>query len=114
MKPAQWRGDVALAAIALVWGSTFVLVKAALADVSTMLFLALRFGLATLALAAIYAARRRSWRAGGFGAGLWVGAFLYAGYLLQTVGLRYTTPAKSGFVTGMYIVVVPLLSAAVY
>ncbi len=114
MKPAQWRGDLALAAIALVWGSTFVLVKTALADVSTMLFLALRFGMATVALAAIYALRGRSWRLGGFRAGAWVGAFLYVGYLLQTLGLRFTTPAKSGFITGMYIVVVPLLSAAVY
>ena len=114
MKPAQWRGDLALVAIALVWGSTFVLVKTALADVSTLLFLALRFGLATLALMAIYAARRRSWRLGRLGAGLWVGVLLYVGYLLQTVGLRYTTPAKSGFITGMYIVVVPLLSAAAY
>jgi drug/metabolite transporter (DMT)-like permease len=114
MRPSQWRGDLALAAIALVWGSTFVLVKSALDDVSTMLFLAIRFSLATLALLLIHFIRRRSWRMGRFGAGAAVGAFLYIGYLLQTLGLRFTTPAKSGFITGMYIVVVPLLSAAVY
>jgi drug/metabolite transporter (DMT)-like permease len=79
-----------------------------------MLFLAIRFALATIALLGVYALRGRSWRLGGFGAGAAVGAFLYIGYLLQTLGLRLTTPAKSGFITGMYIVVVPLLSAAVY
>ena len=114
MRPPQWRGDLALAAIALVWGSTFVLVKSALDDVSTALFLAIRFTLATLALVLIYTVRGRSWRLGRLGAGATVGAFLYIGYLLQTLGLRFTTPAKSGFITGMYIVVVPLLSAAVY
>jgi drug/metabolite transporter (DMT)-like permease len=105
---------MALAAVCLIWGSTFVLVKNALADVSTMLFLAMRFGLATVALLGLYALRRRSWRLGGWRAGIAVGGFLYVGYLFQTVGLRFTTPAKSGFITGLYIVLVPLLSAAVY
>jgi drug/metabolite transporter (DMT)-like permease len=114
MRASRWQGDLALAAIALVWGSTFVLVKSALDDISTMLFLAIRFSLATLALALIYTARGRSWRSGGLGPGAAVGVFLFIGYLLQTLGLRWTTPAKSGFITSMYIVVVPLLSAAVY
>ncbi|MBX5495006.1 MAG: hypothetical protein IRZ15_06690, partial [Bryobacteraceae bacterium] len=47
---ADWRAEVALAGIALVWGSTFVLVKSALDDASTLLFLAVRFGFGTLAL----------------------------------------------------------------
>jgi drug/metabolite transporter (DMT)-like permease len=114
MNGSRWRGDLALAAVSMIWGATFVLVKTALDDVSTMLFLALRFGIAAVALAAIYTARNRSWRLGRLRAGAAVGVFLYVGYVLQTVGLRLTTPAKSGFITGMYIVVVPLLSAAVY
>jgi drug/metabolite transporter (DMT)-like permease len=114
MKPSRWHGDLALAAVCLIWGSTFVLVKTALADISTMLFLAIRFSVATVALLVVYAARRRSWRLGGWRIGTVVGGFLFLGYLLQTLGLRHTTPAKSGFITGLYIVVVPLLSAAVY
>ena len=39
---------------------------------------------------------------------------MYAGYFLQTLGLQYTTASKSGFLTGLYIVLVPLLGAAVY
>jgi drug/metabolite transporter (DMT)-like permease len=110
------QADLALAFIALIWGSTFVLVKDALEDISTTLFLALRFGAATVVLATVF--RRRyaaltDWRMEVQG-GVLAGLFLYAGYLLQTLGLRYTTPSKSAFLTGLYIVLVPLLTAFVY
>ena len=110
------RADLALAFIALIWGSTFVLVKDALEDISTTLFLALRFGTATLVLGTVF--RRRyaaitDWRPEVQG-GVLAGLFLYAGYLLQTLGLRSTTPSKSAFLTGLYIVLVPLLAAFVY
>jgi drug/metabolite transporter (DMT)-like permease len=113
--PPRWRADVALALVALVWGATFVLVKDALSDVSPVLFLGLRFSLATAVLAAVYAAKGRG-RAirGGWLGGITTGVFLYLGFLLQTVGLRLTTAAKSAFITGLYIVLVPLASSLVY
>lgn len=111
----RWAPELALALVCLLWGSTFVVVKNALADISTVLFLALRFSAATLLLAAVYLARGGSLKgAGGLGAGLLTGAFLYGGYLFQTLGLHLTTPATSGFITGLYIPIVPLLSAVVY
>lgn len=113
MKP--WAAELALAVVSLLWGSTFVVVKSALSDISTVLFLALRFGSAAVLLAALYLARGGSIRGGGgYKAGLLVGTVLYLGYVLQTFGLRGTTPATSGFITGLYIPIVPLLSAAVY
>ncbi len=114
-RPPRWRTDLSLAAVAMIWGATFVLVKGALSDVSPVLFLGLRFSAATLALGCLYL-RNPSGRVarGGWSGGAITGVFLYAGYLLQTLGLRFTTPAKSGFVTGLYIVLVPLLSAIVY
>jgi drug/metabolite transporter (DMT)-like permease len=113
--PPQWRADLALALVAMVWGATFVMVKDALADVSPVLFLGLRFSAATAALGFMYAATARGTRArGGWLGGIVTGGFLYLGYLLQTLGLRLTTPAKSGFITGLYIVLVPLGSAIVY
>jgi drug/metabolite transporter (DMT)-like permease len=114
--PPRWQSDLALASICLVWGATFVLVKSALADVSTLLFLAMRFGLAVLALAVIFSFRR-GWRAvlrpGPVLPGVIAGCCLFGGYFLQTEGLKYTTPGKSGFLTGLYIVLVPVLSAVV-
>jgi drug/metabolite transporter (DMT)-like permease len=115
-KEGSWRAELGLVFNTLIWGSTFVVVQQALHDVSTLLFLALRFGLATLALALVF--RRRvvrfaDWRDALQG-GCLAGLFLFAGYLFQTVGLRYTSAPNSAFLTGLSIVLVPLLGAAVY
>jgi drug/metabolite transporter (DMT)-like permease len=109
------RAEAGLLLNTIVWGATFVLVKSALADISPMLFLAFRFGLAAIALCAIFRAsllRKFSWSAAR--AGAISGTFLFAGFALQTVGLRLTTPPKSAFLTGLTSVIVPLLAAAVY
>ena len=105
------RAELALAGITVIWGSTFVLVKSALADVSTILFLALRFGLAALVLAAVY---RRSIRRDGWGPGLAAGGLLFVAYFFQTTGLELTTPSKSAFLTGLSIPMVPLAGFFVY
>jgi drug/metabolite transporter (DMT)-like permease len=111
----HWQGELGLALVCLIWGATFVVVKNALTDVSTVLFLALRFGFATVFLGALYFARGGRFRhMGGVPAGLFTGVLLYGGYLLQTLGLRHTTPATSGFLTGLYIVLVPLIAASIY
>jgi drug/metabolite transporter (DMT)-like permease len=47
---ARWQADLALTLVAVVWGATFVMVKQALHEVSTMYFLALRFGIASLCM----------------------------------------------------------------
>jgi drug/metabolite transporter (DMT)-like permease len=111
----RWAAELALVAISLIWGATFVVVKTALEDVSTVVFLALRFSAAAVLLAITYLARGGRFREPGpVWPGVLTGVFLYAGYLLQTLGLRYTTPATSGFITGLYIVLVPVLAAALY
>lgn len=114
-RPAAWLVDLSLVVVALIWGATFVLVKQALADVSTLLFLTLRFGIAALALGLLF---YRELAAPGLGrslrGGCIVGFFLFSGYLLQTAGLRYTTASKAGFITGLYIPLVPLFSAILY
>jgi len=98
----------------LVWGSTFIVVKDMLRDLSPLLILALRFGLATALLGTVFLAT--GWKPGkaGFLPGIGVGIFLFAGYFLQTAGLRYTSPPKSAFVTGLASVLVPLIGSLVY
>ncbi len=116
--PARWRAESALAVVALVWGATFVVVKQALTGISTVYFLAIRFWLASFFLSLIFFAplRRIGFHetARGLAGGAVAGVFLWLGYMLQTFGLRYTTAGKSGFLTGLYIVLVPLLGAAIY
>jgi drug/metabolite transporter (DMT)-like permease len=107
------KADLALAGIAAIWGFTFVVVKAALDDCSVVLFLALRFTLAAAVLTLLFA-RSMRWRSADALGGIVAGLCLMGGYMLQTWGLRLTTASKSGFLTGLYIVLVPLLAAAVY
>jgi len=114
-KPAGWLVDCSLIGVALIWGATFVIVKQALSDVSTLLFLTIRFALATLALALIFGHQfkngfdKRSIRGG-----IIAGVLLFSGYVLQTFGLKYTSASKTGFITGLYIPLVPLFSSLVY
>jgi drug/metabolite transporter (DMT)-like permease len=116
--PQRWQADLSLALVALVWGSTFVVVKRALSEISTVYFLALRFGLASVCMLLIFMpAFIRSGRATvrkGLQGGAAAGLLLWLGYLLQTFGLKFTTAGKSGFLTGLYIVLVPPLGAMVY
>jgi drug/metabolite transporter (DMT)-like permease len=119
--PRPRLAEAGLAWNTVVWGATFVLVKAALDHVSPLLFLALRFSLATIALLAIFRATHPNWHTGAWahpwraiGAGALTGSFLFSGYLFQTLGLRLTTAPKSAFITGLTSVMVPLLAALVY
>jgi hypothetical protein len=108
-----WRADLALAFITLIWGSTFVVVKEALADSSTLLFLALRFSLAAVSLAIVFRPLPSKFSAPGplLKGGILAGLCLFSGYAFQTFGLRYTTPSKSAFITGLSIVLVPAFNA---
>jgi drug/metabolite transporter (DMT)-like permease len=96
---------------AAIWGSTFVVVKDALHDVSPLLFNLLRMIIATVVLAAIYSRDLRRLKRSYLAGGAVVGLCLAAGYSFQTAGLARTTPAKSAFITGLIVVIVPLLCA---
>lgn len=103
--------DAALLLVTFIWGTTFLVVQRALAGIGPFYFVALRFLLAFIFLILL------SWRQlpslnrlivfhGGS-----VGLFLSAGYIFQTLGLRYTSVANAGFITGLSVILVPLLEA---
>ena len=105
------RAHLLLLAVALLWGVTFVVVKDALSDITPLLFNLIRMVLAFLCMAVVYRRhfarldRRAVW------SGAAVGLFLTAGYQFQTAGLARTTPSKSAIITGLVVVLVPLLAA---
>jgi drug/metabolite transporter (DMT)-like permease len=101
--------DLALVVCALIWGATFVVIKGVLADVSVIAYIAVRFGIAAVLMAIIYWRSLRAVTLQTVWAGAQIGFFMFAGYMFQITGLRWTTPSKAAFVTGMYVVFVPVL-----
>jgi len=105
---------VALGLVTAVWGLTFVQVKDAVALYPLFAFLAVRFAIAALVLAAPAAGRMRSLGRRGGTAGAALGLLLALGYALQTAGLERTTVSSAGFITGLYVVFTPLLALLLF
>lgn len=100
------RHALGLLLVSVIWGTTFVAVKTALDDASPVLFVGVRFALASLAALPLV-----RWREPGFGdamrAGIPLGFVLAGAYASQTLGLTITSPARSAFVTGLNVSLVP-------
>ena len=105
------KAHILLILITLIWGSNFVVIKNALADISPLFFNAVRMSLAAVVLAAIFYRELPRLTGGAVRSGCLVGMFLFIGNELQTSGLKYTTPSKSAFLTGVSVVLVPVLLA---
>ena len=105
---------LALIAVTAVWGVTFVQVKDAVALYPLFAFLAVRFAIASLTLMGPAARRLRPLGRRGLGAGIVLGLLLAAGYALQTAGLERTTVSSTGFITGMYVVLTPLIALVLF
>jgi drug/metabolite transporter (DMT)-like permease len=97
--------------VTLVWGWTFPVVKDAVAAYGVVAFLAIRFALATVAMAplGIRRATRASWLAGGG-----IGLALAAGYVFQTFGIKYTTATNSGLITGLFVISAPVWNRVLF
>ena len=105
------KAHILLVLITLIWGSNFVVIKNALADISPLFFNAVRMSLAAVVLAVIFYRELPRLTAGAVRSGCLVGVFLFVGNELQTTGLKYTTASKSAFLTGVSVVLVPVLLA---
>ncbi|MEM0155420.1 MAG: DMT family transporter [Thermoplasmataceae archaeon] len=92
------------------WGLTFPLIKTTLQYISPLIFLFLRFGLSTLILLPFLRKKKGIFERKSIAYGVTAGTLLFFGYYFQTVGLEYTTASKSGLITGIYVVLIPLMS----
>ncbi len=108
--PAKKRrfAESMLFLIALIWGGTFVAVKITLEDVSPLLFLFLRFLMATIIFAGLFFGRISGIKRDTLKKGVVLGVLLAAGYAFQTFGLQYTSASRSGFITGLLVVFTPM------
>lgn len=113
MRPEVTRRwvQLALIAVAAVWGATFVVVKDAVSVYPLYGFLTLRFMIAVVALAVVMPASVRLLNIRTIRVGVLAGVFLTAGYVFQTWGLQDTSATKAAFITGMFVVITPALQA---
>jgi drug/metabolite transporter (DMT)-like permease len=102
--------EIYLLGIVVIWGSTFAIIKGILDQIMPFTFLAYRFFWAAFILCLIFWKRLKNIDKIILRKGFLVGIFLFLGYTFQTVGLKYTTATKAGFITGLSVVLVPIIS----
>jgi drug/metabolite transporter (DMT)-like permease len=107
----ETAAELALICIAGVWGLTFTMVQDAVALLPVMAFLGYRFAWATALVAPVFWQRLKALPRDGWLAGLLMGMFLTVGYICQTLGLEETTASDAGFITGLFVVLTPVLGA---
>lgn len=109
----RYLGESALLLNTLIWGGTFALIKNALSDISPLLFLGIRFFIAAILLYPFIHYTLKKMDKNTFIAGSVLGIFYFLGFATQTVGLNFTTATKSGFITGTFVVIIPILQTII-
>lgn len=112
-KDAQVKGSVLLLLTAIIWGSSFFIVKNTVDAIPPNMLIALRFTGASALLAVVYRRKLKGLSRRTLLAGVVIGVFLYVAYAAQTIGIKYTTPGKNAFLTAIYCVLVPFIWWAV-
>jgi drug/metabolite transporter (DMT)-like permease len=116
LRNRRFAAEAALLGAALMYGLTFPIVHDALDDITPFAYLVGRFGLATLVLAPVTVGALRTRgpdRRMLVRAGLIAGLLMFGGYATQTVGLQYTSPSSSAFITGLYVVITPVIESVI-
>ena len=105
----KFFNEGALVLTTLLWGVTFVVIKLSLADVSPLVFVSLRFTLASLILLPFAYKLFRTFNKEILTGGIILGLLNFAGFATQTIGLKFTSATKSGFITGTFVIFTPIL-----
>ncbi|MDQ6598043.1 DMT family transporter [Bacillus salipaludis] len=107
-------GDGMLLVTAIIWGSGFVVTDIALQYLTPYQVMAGRFILATFLLIILFGFKLKTLNKSLVWKGAILGMFLFLGFVLQTVGLQYTTPSKNAFLTAVNVVIVPIIAYLLY
>lgn len=111
---AAYLSELLLLMVGLVWGGTFPVIKIAIETTGALWFNAYRFIIAAALSFIILLLLRRNLRREMVFYSVILGTLLAVGYTTQTVGLKYTTSGKAGFITGLFVVFVPVISAVAF
>jgi drug/metabolite transporter (DMT)-like permease len=110
----QLKADLSLIAVTVVWGASFPIMSIAFKSVPPYSFIAIRYILSALILGAVFMKKFKNFNKEMLKPGILIGLALGIGCILQAVGLIYTTPSKSGFITGLNVIFVPIFIALLY
>ena len=110
----KYIGEILLCITAIIWGSGFVVSAVALEHYTPYQILAGRFLIGFLVLSLIFYRKFKGLNKRIILKGLVLGFFLYLAFVLQTVGLQYTTPSKNAFLTAVNVVIVPFIAFFAY
>ncbi|MDQ1537605.1 MAG: hypothetical protein QOE58_1998 [Actinomycetota bacterium] len=100
-----------LAGVTAIWGSTFFLIHDVVVQMSPTDFLAVRFTIAAVAMLVVFRRPVMALNKREIQAGVGLGILYAVAQILQTVGLAHTDASRSGFITGTYVVLTPILTA---
>jgi len=110
-KPTEFLADLSLLFVAIIWGSTFIIVKQSVENTPVFSFLFMRFALAGMLLILINAPKLKAIDKGVLSDGVMLGIALFLAYTFQTFALTATSASITAFITGLFVVFVPVLSS---
>ena len=105
---------IVLILITIVWGSAFTLVKQSLAQASPIAFIASRFWIAAAVTLICLPRSLLNISPATLRRGIVLSIFLLGGFIFQTLGLRWTTPSRSAFITSTSVLLVPVLGYVLF
>lgn len=114
MTKRQWLADGILVLTAFIWGTGFVVMKNTLDSIPPSAIIAIRYAIAALLAGVLFRRHLRGLTRGDVARGALVGALLAGAYIVQTVGLKYTTAGKNAFLTTVYVLLVPFGCYAIF
>ncbi|MFA9397248.1 MAG: DMT family transporter [Clostridiaceae bacterium] len=110
----ELKADLSIVIVTLIWGSSFPLISVALKDMSPYSYVFYRFMISSLIMIILFHKKFKQINKDIIKASFYIGISLFLGTIFQIVGLVYTTASKSGFITGFYVVIVPILVSIIY
>lgn len=110
MKHKTIVADIALLLVVLIWGTTFPLMKDAIQGISPLNFIFLRFTIAALIMTLFKLKDLKNLDINTLKVGFYLGLALTGGFIFQVSGLQFTTASKAGFITGLSVVIVPIIA----
>lgn len=102
--------SIVLAVVALVWGTTYAVIKDTLSVVQPFSLMMFRFGFSAFILSLMYLKKFKAIKSVDLKRGIIIGIFMFLAFYFLIVSIRFTTASKFSFIVGAYVLIVPFLS----